>query len=35
MHIIEAEKNFPSGFPKEVSRNKYNLPLNERFKKSS
>ena len=34
MHIVEAEKTFPSGFPKEVSRNKYNLPINERLKKA-
>lgn len=32
MHTAEAEKNLTSSFPKKVSRNKYNLPLNERLK---
>jgi transcriptional regulator with XRE-family HTH domain len=33
MPVAEAEKNFhASGFPKQVLRNKYNLPLNERLK---
>jgi transcriptional regulator with XRE-family HTH domain len=35
MPTAEAEKTFHiSGFPKEVSRNKYNLTINERLKKA-
>ena len=33
MHIVETQKKlYNSGFPKEISRNKYNLPINERLK---
>jgi transcriptional regulator with XRE-family HTH domain len=35
MRVAEAEKTFQiSGFPKDIVRNKYNLPINERLKKA-